>query len=476
MNDREKFEQLWNDYLEGELPEGADQDLDRLSTAKDDLSTVAVDSYQVHRLLGLKAQDSDLRHESFVNSTMERVLVKEQRVAPLVTGQMPKSVGASVRLKSISFALLATTILVLIASPFFQASGDKEMARVTGLRGLVHWTGEGGVVSQLKRQGQVVGGGTLEIRSADAWAELTYFDGTVVTVSGSAAMSLSDEQQKVINLRHGLLSADVTEQPVNRPMLVVTPTAKLNVLGTQFNVDAQSESTRLVVNEGLVRMTRSSDGQVVDVDAQHSVVTSVDEDESLAPVPRAQTVTAWVSDLEHDVVRGKWVSAMWSLGLELKEAVSKGELTKAEAIRSYKGAANLDDSAGGIWAVPSPFGSLVVLSPRRSMEQSLVVSDSTQVLVRGRAFSEVSCTIGLSLGEVNGGFSGKYRKEMMLSGTGEEFSFSIPISDFIEDGEVDSTAAGKELIDWWCIGKSRGSKLEITAVELKASPEIEASQ
>ena len=50
-------------------------------------------------------------------------------------------------------------------------------------------------------------------------------------------------------------------------MVIHTPTAKLEVLGTQLNVDSDSTSTVVNVNEGRVRVTRLVDGSVVDVPA-----------------------------------------------------------------------------------------------------------------------------------------------------------------------------------------------------------------
>jgi hypothetical protein len=40
-----------------------------------------------------------------------------------------------------------------------------------------------------------------------------------------------------------------------------------DVLGTQFNLDAEASATTLAVNKGLVRLTRLTDGKVVEVPA-----------------------------------------------------------------------------------------------------------------------------------------------------------------------------------------------------------------
>ena len=48
-------------------------------------------------------------------------------------------------------------------------------------------------------------------------------------------------------------------------MLIHTPSAVLTVIGTQFEVEARPESTRLYVREGKVRVRRVHDGVTVDV-------------------------------------------------------------------------------------------------------------------------------------------------------------------------------------------------------------------
>ena len=97
-------------------------------------------------------------------------------------------------------------------------------------------------------------------------------------------MTLSDGTQgKFIHLRRGDLSADVTAQPPGKPMRLVTPSAEAEVLGTQFNVSAGVESTRLSVNEGLVSVERLADGSVQEVSANHLVVSRLMSAEGTDP-------------------------------------------------------------------------------------------------------------------------------------------------------------------------------------------------
>ena len=55
-------------------------------------------------------------------------------------------------------------------------------------------------------------------------------------------------------------------------MLIHTPSTLLQVLGTQFDVEANMASTVLNVTEGTVRVRRLSDGREIDVPAKHRVI------------------------------------------------------------------------------------------------------------------------------------------------------------------------------------------------------------
>lgn len=468
MNDNERFERLWNDYLEGELQDGGIADLQQLLASDDSLLRAAADSFQVHRLLGLKAKDSEIRHEDFVRSTMERLPSGETEFVGDVMKMLPVR-GTGKPFSHLLFrGVVAATLLLLVTLLVFRTSSSPEGARVTQLHGAIEWTGEGGVVHDLHKAGLVLRGGTMESQSADAWAELTFHDGTTVTVSGRSLLTFSEQKQKIVHLRYGNISANVAPQPTGRPMLILTPSAQMNVLGTQFNVDAQSDSTRLVVNEGRVRLKRNTDGKEVEVDAQHSVTASINKQDDLVPMQRAEAISGWKSDLESDVVYGKWVSRLWSLGANLKKAVASGEMTEDAAIKAYKQAAHFDDSTGSVWTAPSPAGSLIILSPRRSTQQPVLLNANTKVIVRGRSHTQVAVEIGLSVGHPDGGFAGKYSTHIPVSqlADGEDFELELPISKFRDETNPDGSPIGSELTGWWFVAEASAAKFEITGVEL----------
>jgi len=172
-------------------------------------------------------------------------------------------------------AAAALMLAVLLFSQFLpetpghaNAPLSASIARIADLNGSVTWIGDGGRVDESPKVGDELTGGSLEVLSLDSWAEVVFADGSSVWVSGPAGLTLSDgEAGKLIRLREGDLSLEVSPQPTGKPLRLITPSAEAVVLGTQFNVTANPASTSLTVNEGRVRVTRLADGSVQEVAA-----------------------------------------------------------------------------------------------------------------------------------------------------------------------------------------------------------------
>ena len=321
--------------------------------------------------------------------------------------------------------------------------------------------------------GSALPGGTIELMSAASWIEFEFRDHSTVTLSGLSAVTISEQRQKTLRLKHGSLSANVLQQPADRPLLVHTPSAELKVLGTQFNVDALADTTRLTVNEGRVRFTRLVDGKEVDVPARHEVRASMQDQDGLAVNEQVAAVSVWKSDLQADLVRGKWVSDLWMLGVKLKRSVASGEMNKANAIQAYKNAATLDNENGSVWADASPYGSLIAFSVSQSAVQSaarpVVLAANTNVRIKGHLHSRVALTFGISTRKRDGGFAGKYSvsvSDSELIKHGNPFEIEIPMSRFQQASKWGGSPIGQELSDWWCVADSVSAKLEITSVEV----------
>ena len=364
----------------------------------------------------------------------------------------------------------AAIVAVIVSVWSLRPRSESEIVTIVGLNGAAKWTGDGGQVIHELVAGGRLSGGTLELLSADSWVEMEFLDGSSMALSGRSTVTISERQQKELHLRYGSLSASVRPQPTGHPMLVHTQVADLEVLGTQFNVDAQADKTKLTVNEGRVRLKRVTDGKELHVPAKHQAVASIGDQGGLTLSPRGEGVFTWQSDLKSDVVHGKWAPDLWNLGRQLKQAVAAGEMTREDAVTAYKDAATLDEERGSIWATPSVVGALAVLSVSENIAEPVVLASISTFRIQGRLHAPSDVVIGITTHVRGGGFAGKYTVSITaeaLRGEGGAFDIEVPLSEFRPDGRgAVRTPAQKELTQWWCLAKSDQAKLEITGVEL----------
>jgi len=105
-------------------------------------------------------------------------------------------------------------------------------------------------------------------------AVLKYADGTLVDIApGSKVSELVDDGGKRFRLDTGALMAIVTRQPAGKPLTITTPHGEAQVLGTILRLKVDAKGTRLDVEEGKVRFTRTSDKKSVEVSTGHFATT-----------------------------------------------------------------------------------------------------------------------------------------------------------------------------------------------------------
>ena len=202
-----------------------------------------------------------------------------------------------------SLAIAALIIVAFTAVLYVQeVKTGANIVRIKGLNGALTWIGNGGQIvqgagstqtetrwSNVLSEGAELPGGTIEGMAPDSWFELEFHDGSTGMISGDSILTFSDRGQKELRLMRGRFSARVLPQPAGKPMLIHTPTAVLEVLGTQFDVEAESKSTMLLVREGKVQVRRVGDGKTVLVPAGHRVVVARDRAMLLRPVTPDRT-------------------------------------------------------------------------------------------------------------------------------------------------------------------------------------------
>ena len=454
MKGKERFIELWNDYLEGELDESGLAELQALIKEDKHLLELAADSYQIHRLLGLIAQDSPSRQESFVSETLARLPADDDRFVDQVMQHLPqgsprRGKTAYMYLAKWSAVIATAAVITLIISLYFQRPiAENRIAKITGLSGSLQWTGDGGQVFHDLNVGTELSGGTIEGMVPDSWLELEFNDGSTVTISGNSMLTFSDHDQKKLYLKEGSVSGNVKPQPSGKPMLIYTRSALLEVLGTQFEVEAGLDITMLNVSEGNVRVKRLSDGNTVDVPAKHRVIAAADREMLPKPVP--DSVDRWKSQLHlgPEGAYGKWSPKTATEEAKLRTI----PLTIPQGLTIYTAA----------------------LGVSRGDTPRVILQPGCRLRVKGLIASTHNVYFGITVMYPGGGFAGRFEniRPAIEFESGEDFEVFLNLQEFQLDpslmkikDKLPSAPFHLVVETVWCHTLDQPSGLEITEVE-----------
>lgn len=435
--DDARFDELLARLPDGELAPAELDELARLLRARPDRQQRVREQLEAADLIA-QAED-DLRDgRRFVAAALARTAQD-----PFVTTVASKLPAAGLRWW-FWFGACATVLVLAVGLTGVLWPRPPRPAHIAEVNGPVQWTGAGGRVESEALAGRPVGGGTLESLSVDSWAVLEYADGTVVTITGRSQLSVVDGRQKEVRLGSGRLSAHVAPQPADRPMLIHTPTALLEVVGTQVNVESDSSATRVGVNEGVVRVTRLVDGTVTDVPAEHQVVASVDRHAEFKAVRRPDPTRVWQSRFPAGVNYGDWqASADGPAELRAKALLLTCAKPKPLLVYVASAAVAAEDS-----------------SP-------LVLADGGRFVVRGRSETAAEVFFGITMNDPKGGFAGKYYARRQFAGGGP-FEWVIPLGEFVpQEPAFPPSPAGLELVECWCLTLHDDRGLAVRSIELQ---------
>ena len=307
-------------------------------------------------------------------------------------------------------AAAAVAAVVLIAAGYLQRPpAERPIAKVTGLSGSLQWTGAGGRVLDELTVGKELPGGTVEGMTPGSWFALKFVDGSTVTLSGNSMLTFSDDGQKKLHLKKGNVSANVKPQPLGKPMLIRTRSAMLEVLGTQFEVEAGLAATTLNVSKGTVRIRRLSDDNTVVVHAKQWVIAAVGREMSPMPVP--ELVSQWKSHLD---LGPAGAFGEWSPGRD-------GTVARLRAIPyTTTLGRTIHTAAFGVSRGDSP---PVTLQP------------ASRLRVRGRIASAHKVYFGVTVRRPNGEFAGKFQTTRPAVGfqDGQDFEVVLQLREFALD-------------------------------------------
>jgi hypothetical protein len=274
-----RFEELTAKYLDEALSPSEGRELANHLRAEPEAARQFHMLYFQDRVLvelfrsdDLKATESimaEIRGEesAFVGSVMQRV--REQPKSDAFAGLRDKFSRLQNLWRS-GFAWSGAAVALLIAFYFFI------LRPVVGEPVLLVGQGTGVTVERAGRQ--VAASDKLKFQPNDVLilggtnaVAITYApENTHLDLQPGTTLKLLDwTKGKRFDLRQGKLEAAVTRQRPFKPLLVGTPNAEARVLGTKFTLTATTNRTSLVVTEGRVRLTRTSDGAAVKVGAGH---------------------------------------------------------------------------------------------------------------------------------------------------------------------------------------------------------------
>ena len=366
----------------------------------------------------------------------------DEPALPVEPAQAERESGA-VPSKAWLVAAAALVLLGLSLAGFFPSS-PQNIARIHRLQGSVSWTGNGGLIERNLETGQLLTGGTLETLSTESWIEIEFLDGTRLTLPGPSQLTIADHGQKELYLKKGKLSTTVVNQPADKPLVINTVTARIEVLGTQLNVEAEPVRTTLSVNEGKVRVTRLVDGRVTEVPAQHDLLTTVDREDDHKPLLRRQPTGLWKSHLPDDIEHGDW------LPTPFRDVAEQGVQEKPY-VYTY------DDGQGE----KSILLHLISLKVSECGESPVLIHPGSMLCIRGRKENNTEVHFVINTQLPDGGWAGKFDVPATAKEGDYLFEFKVPAESFFLSDDKSRTSLKTSFAD--VIAKAGGS-LKLTHI------------
>ncbi|MCM8538574.1 MAG: FecR family protein [Lentisphaeraceae bacterium] len=349
----------------------------------------ALSSDEMDQLNNILEEDVEARDFLYSVSEQSVVLAGMERSLNLnkkkTAAKSPKSIQSKLFIAIAALLAIALTVLV---SPQLQ---QKDLVvTASSVTGSFKWLGDDGKVFESISEGTELPSGSIESMSEQSSIKLTYEDKTQITLFGQFSASLSGVDQKKLNLYKGYMSANV--KPQKKPLLISTPTAKMEVLGTTFNVDSSVNNTLLSVSEGAVKLTRKVDAQDVRVKANEAVIAANEATEKLLVKEILKPVHNWKSDFDsasQDSLIGQLVY------------VDNKAFVKSSPRQIFHAYLQTNTTIHRVgqklqWRTPAP----------------LILKRNSQVVVKGRMDKAAKLDILFMVKEPKGGFAGNFYKQI----------------------------------------------------------------
>jgi hypothetical protein len=366
---KDRFDQLWQDYLEGDLDEAGLRELDSMLEANPEWRSRAADEYELHRHLGLVHQAKD--PSLFVQSTLARIATDRKDFTRAVEQRLSATFGSrSKRSQVLGFVLVsaATLIFSLVLQAIFFRGADpvQNQAASEPIATLVRAEHARWEPNLPMAEGQRLKPGTLKLGSGGR-AFLLFDSGALMALQGPVECDL--ETRGLVHLKRGKVT--VRAEGDAGGFTVRLPSGEARDLGTEFMASAEaSGACEIHVLEGEVAWAAISGGPPA---------TNLRAGQAM----RFETRDASLG-------RPIAVSAQ-SVESQLRQASASKPRQLPSAVEDFKydiGEIPLDRATGGIgWAGPWRLRQGVEITPERDSNKILaIVSPGRLRLPPGHTF------------------------------------------------------------------------------------------
>ncbi len=232
--------------------------------------------------------------------------------APSVSPAAPRSTSRRRRWVAVAAAALVFLGLAALGLKLAWRDGPGGSSPVLAhLQGDVRILSPDGEVRPGSAGAELRPGDALHLPDENSSARLTLGSGGQMTLSGRSSLEFGRGRADEFALREGRLEASVEPRAAGEELVVTTPGARVQVVGTRFTLRASPEETDLQVQEGRVRLTRISDGRAVEVKAGQGLL--VREGLELVVRGLSEPPLLWQVGFEDGLPEG-WALGEWVAG------------------------------------------------------------------------------------------------------------------------------------------------------------------
>ena len=303
----------------------------------------------------------------------------------------PESLLAGYRVWPWAFAAMAFSMMALAVWGAPALTRSQTVAKATRVTGVVKQFGAGIRDGDHFKAGDSLRlGDTLETSSCDAWVDLSFDSGEMITLASHSELriQLSHDEKPQIALTNGNLWYTTSGTRIDRPLELQTPAAKLVSHHAQFDLHATDSETSIRVNSGELRAIRVPDESEVVISSGKQAVVSMGDRSPINVITQPSATDHWKVDIAmHSIpLFGTWIGANDAREAGIAASPLVWPVEGGKSIMLYAAALQ-------VW---------------KGNERPVRLHADSRLAVRGRCRFPHTVRFGLSLQRTQGVFAGKF--------------------------------------------------------------------